>query len=193
MQRPQTPLGFAEHASEPGLDRWVAEVGVTNAPVPRQGVRTALKFFAAQMPTLSTEMALNFLRAMDLSRKVEAVTLRPGEPLIAFRTDAEINASPFRLFYARPGASMFDSGINHAGRRIVRFKARTAAPALETYTTGAIDIWTVRENAQPTTVVPRKNTTGVMAMGGGAQLVVPNAAAVLELSASPSPPGVGRR
>jgi hypothetical protein len=171
-------LSLNDYLSPAGLAKWIQQIGVTDAPVPRQGVRVALEFFARQMPALPPQMALNFLRAMDLSRPVQSIALRIGEPLIAFRVG---NESPFKLFYARPGASPHTSGINPAGRQIVRFKARVGAPALESFTTGAIDVWTIPGDAQPMTVAPRANSTGVMVAGGGSQIIVPRAYTVLEI------------
>jgi hypothetical protein len=156
----------------------VAQIGVTSAPVPRGNIRTALQFFARHMMRLPPDMALNFLRAMDLSRPVRSLTLAPSETVIAFRLG---NESPFKLFYTRPGASKFTSGINPGGRSIVRFQVRAPAPALESYTTGAIDVWTVPAEGQPTTVAPRGNTTGVMALGGAIQLIIPNSPSLLTM------------
>jgi len=173
-------LSFDDRSSDAGADRWIAQIGVTPAPVPRRGVRTALRFFAERMPTLPVEMALNFLRAMDLSLEVRALTLTPGEAVIAFRTDAEIASNPFRLFYARPGASKFELGINDTGRRAVRFHVRAAAPALESHTTGALDVWSIPANGQPLFRSPRANKVGYMASAGGVQLLIPNSASVLE-------------
>jgi hypothetical protein len=172
-------LSLHDHMSDAGLDKWLAQVGVTPAPVPRGNVRTALRFFATHMPTLPPAMALNFLRAMDLSRPVSAPLLPVGERLIAFRTGSE---SPFKLFYTRSGASKYSSGINPAGRSAVHFTVRAPAPALESYTSGVVDVWTVRADDQTLTVAPRANSAGVMVAGGGTQLIVPRAPQVLVVS-----------
>lgn len=182
-----TTLSLHDHLSERGLGKWLAPLGVTPAPMPRTNVRTALAFFARHMPTLPAPLAFEFLRAMDLSRPVRALTLHPPDGLIAFRTGSE---SPFKLFYARRGASQFDSGINPAGRSVVRFRVRAAAPALESYTTGAIDVWTIPAEGDPRTIAPRVNSSGYMAMGGGLQLIVPRAPTVLEVM--PASAGVYR-
>ena len=169
-------LSLHDHMSDAGLDKWLAQVGVTPAPVPRQNVRTALRFFAQHMPTLPPAMAMSFLRAMDLSKPVRVPVLPVGERLIAFRSG---NESPFKLFYTRPGASKYSSGINPAGRSAVHFTVRAPAPALETYTSGVVDVWTVPADGQHTTVAPRANSTGVMVAGGGIQLIIPRAPQVL--------------
>jgi hypothetical protein len=171
-------LGLSDHRTDRGITEWLAQLGVTDAPLPRSGVRTALQFFQLQMPTLPADMALNFLRAMDLSRAVKSVTLSRADTLIAFRVQGE---SPFKLFYTRGGASPYSSGINPANRGVVRFRVKSPCLALESYTSGAIDIWTTPAPGQRLSIAPRANTTGVMAAGGGIQLIVPNAAGVLEV------------
>jgi len=171
-------LSLADHQSEVGVTKWIKEVGVTDAPMPRANIRTALAFFAACMPRLSAQMAANFLRAIDLSRPVSDLTLTPGQRVVAFRVG---NESPFKLFFTRSGASPHSSGINSAGRSMVHFKVRSLARVLESYTTGTIDVWSVPGDHQPLTIAPRANTTGVMVAGGGVQLIIPRAFSVLEM------------
>jgi hypothetical protein len=173
-------LSLQDHRSDAGVAKWVQALGVVNAPTPNRSIRTALAFFSEHMPTLSPDMAANFIRAMDVSRSVSRVTLTPADHVIAFRLG---NESPFKLFYTRAGASPMRSGINAAGRTIVRFRPRVPAPALESFTTGTIDVWTVRADDQPLTVAPRANTAGVMVAGGGVQLIIPRSYAVLEVTA----------
>ena len=173
-------LSLHDHFTDAGIAKWFEALGVVNAPTPRRNIRTALSFFSVHMPSLSTDMAANFLRAIDLSRSVATVTLTPADRVIAFRLG---NESPFKLFYARSGASPHRSGINPAGRSIVRFRPRAAAPALESFTTGVIDVWTIPAENQPLTIAPRANTTGIMALGGGAQLIIPRSWALLEIVA----------
>jgi hypothetical protein len=172
-------LSLRDHQSDAGVGKWIGEVGVTDAPMTRRNIRTALAFFATCMPSLSPQMAANFLRAMDLSRAVSALTLKPGDPLVAFRVG---NESPFKLFFTRSGSSAHSSGLNPVGRSIARFKVRTHARALESYTTGTIDVWTLPGDHQPLTVAPRANTTGVMVAGGGIQLIVPRSFTVLQVA-----------
>lgn len=169
------PLSLNDHLSEVGLDKWIAEIGCTNAPVPRQNIRTTLAFFSREMPRLPIPDALGFLVAMDLSKPVREVMLPVGERLIGFRTGTE---SPFKLFFARRGASVHSSGVNPAGRGPVHFTVRTPVRALESSTTGAKDTWTPPAPGQPATVSPRAKKWfgkefGVMAPGGGGQLIIP--------------------
>ena len=168
-------LSLHDHLSDPGVDKWVAEIGCTSAPMPRQNIRTALAFLAREMPTLPIADAVGFLVAMDLSKRVAEVTLRPGERLIGFRTGTE---SPFKLFFARRGASAHRSGINTAGRGPVHFVVRTPVQALESSTTSAKDTWTRPVPGQLVSPAPRARKWfgqefGVMVAGGGGQLIIP--------------------
>jgi hypothetical protein len=168
-------LSTNDYLSEAGIDKWVAELGCTNAPVPRKNIKTALAFFAREMPLLSVADAVGFLAAMDLSKPVSEILLRPGERLLGFRTGME---SPFKLFFARRGASGHGVGINTAGRGPVHFLVRTAVRALRSFTTGAKDTWTRNTPGQPVSVAPRAKKWfgqefGVMAAGGGEQLIIP--------------------
>ena len=160
-------LSLGDSLSDAGITKWMTALGVTSAPVPRRNVGEAVGFFARQMPHLKPEMALNFLRAMDLSKSVQAIILPPGERLIAFRLATE---SPFKLFFARSGASPFRSGIDPTGRSAIHFVSRAPVPALESFTSGANDTWT--GNGGPA-IAPRAGTYGVLATGGGLQLLIP--------------------
>jgi hypothetical protein len=169
-------LSSSDYRSDVGISKWIAEVGVSDAPIPRKNLRTALAFFSHHMPALGCAMAANFLRAMDLSRPVSDRLLTPADRVIAFRVG---NESPFKLFHTRAGASPYSSGINPAGRSIVRFEVRGTARALESYTSGTLDVWTIPSDDQPLTFSPRANRSGVMVSGGGTQLIIPRSYAVL--------------
>lgn len=168
-------LSLRDHLSNAGIDKWIAELGCTNAPVPRRNMKAALLFFDTEMPTLPIRDAVSFLAAMDLSRPVEPVFLQPNERLIGFRTGTE---SPFKLFFARRGQSAEGLGINAAARGPVHFTVRAAVRALESFTTGTIDTWSPTHAGQTFAVAPRAKKWfgrefGVMAMAGGRQLIVP--------------------
>jgi len=148
-------------------------LSVTDAPQRRAGIKTALRFFQTKMPALPVPMALNFLLAMDLSRTVVDCMLPKQEKVIAFRSRTE---AEFRLFYTRPGASKHASGINPHQRIAVQYTVHNPTAALESYTTGAIDVWSIPANNQKLAIAPRALTYGVMAVGGGIQLIIPDAA-----------------
>jgi hypothetical protein len=160
-------LSLRDFMSDTGVAKWIAALGVTDAPTPRGNIRVALSFFANYMPTLAVETALAFLRAMDLSRTVRLVHITSGERLIAFRRATE---SPFKLFYARSGASVHRSGVDPTDRNVVHFVVRAPFVALESFTTGANDTWS---GTRGTAIAPRVGTYGVLASGGGLQLIVP--------------------
>jgi hypothetical protein len=178
MPSPRT-LSLRDGMSAAGISKWIDALGVSDAPARRAGVTTALGFFASRMPMLPPDMALNFLLAMDLSHPVTTPTLAVGTPVIAFRHRAE---QEFKLFYTRPGASMHASGINPNGRVPVQYRVHAPTRVLESFTTGAIDVWSVRDTGQALSLAVRANTVGVMASGGGIQLIIPDAARTLTLT-----------
>ena len=104
--------------------------------------------------------------------------LPPSESLVGFRRGDE---SPFKLFYARPSASAVKLGIIADGRSIVRFQVRAPAPALKSYASGFIDTWSILADGRNTTVAPRVNSTGMMVLGGGIQLLIPNSPTLLTM------------
>lgn len=174
-------LSLKDHLFDAGIANWIAEIGCTDALIPRRNIKVALEFFDAYMPGLEIRDAVSFLAAMDLSKPVNRVYLAPGERLIGFRVHGE---SPFKLFFARRGSSPHRSGINTAGRGAVHFTVKSTVQALESFTTGAIDIWTPHQPGQSVTVAPRAKKWygkefGVMAMAGGAQLIIPQSSSHL--------------
>jgi hypothetical protein len=169
-------LAIHDFLSDRGLDKWVAELGCTDAPIPRQGIRTSLAFFAREMPRLALRDAVGFLAAMDLSKTVREITLRPGERLLGFRTETE---SPFKLFFARRGASPDRLGINTTGRGPVSFVVRDSVRALESSTAPTKDSWSRAAASQAMGLTPRAQKWfgkefGVMVLGGGQQLIIPD-------------------
>ena len=123
-----------------------------------------LAFFARDMPLLPIADAVAFLAAMDLSKPVRDITLQAGERLLGFRTETE---SPFKLFFARRGASAHASGINTARRGPVHFVVRTPVRALESFTTGTKDTWTATTPGQRVGVAPPRRSGSVRSSGHG--------------------------
>ncbi len=171
-------LSLNDFASEVGIDKWIDAIGITNAPIPRAGVRTALQFFQRRMPRIKLDDALSFCVAMDFSKEVKEVLLQPKERVIAFRLPSE---AEFKLFYTRPGRSKHSSGINPADRRAVHYTVVSPAYALESYTAPASDTWTKRLPGQTAYVNPRSNSIGYLAAGGGLQLLIPDAYRYLQV------------
>jgi hypothetical protein len=179
-------LSIRDHLTPVGIDKWVAELGCTNAPVPRQNIQTALEFFALEMPRVKISDAVGFLAAMDLSKRVSRIVLTPGERVLGFRTPTE---QPFKLFFTRRGASAHASGINVARRGPLHFVVRQNVNALESFTTGAKDTWTQTLPGQPMSIAPRAKKWfgkefGVVAPGGGIQLIIPESYSYLLLEVS---------
>lgn len=128
-------------------------------PLVRERIRTAVRFFGVRMPGLAEEKILGFLKGMDLSCEVRTTDLCPGERLASYR-DWGRPREP--LFYARPGTSAFDLGVNPANRVFSRYVVRRKVDALECRTTGVVDAWTVVH-------------APFVANGGGMQVIVPHA------------------
>ena len=177
-------LSLSDYLDPHRLDDWLAALGIPAAPTRREGVRTALQFFAAQMPTLPAHEALSFLLAMDLSRRVRIVLLAEETKVAAFRLPDE---PLHKLFYSKVGSDKHDLGINPADRQFVRFEVVYTAAALESYTTGAIDTWTRPLPGQKLVVAPRgkPNTKGYLARGGAIQYIIPNASRYLKVLPPP--------
>ncbi len=122
-----------------GLDKWISQLGVTNAPVPRAGVQTALDFFYRHMPELPRRLRLAFLRGMDLSKPVRELTLVSPCTVAAFR---KCNEDPFKLFYTKPGTGIDRAGLNPSDRQFIRYRLVRTATVLESRCSPALDIWT---------------------------------------------------
>jgi hypothetical protein len=172
-------LSLRDWMSDKSVSKWITKLSVTDAPMRRAGVKTALRFFQTRMPTLHPSRALDFLHAMDLSRPVNGITLRKDAKILAFRKPSE---SEFKLFYTRSGASKHTSGINPHGRIAVQYTVHNSTPALESYTTGVIDVWSIPAEIKHLTISIRADNVGVMAAGGGIQLMIPAAARSLTIT-----------
>lgn len=177
-------LSLRDGLSEPGLQRWLTALSIPDAPLRRQGLRTALQYFQMRMPSLPAPDALLLMGAMDLSKPVRALDLKPGDVLIGARTPVE---SPFKLFFTRAGRAMHQSGINTHDRRTVRFEVHTPCTVLESHTTGTLDGWTAASPAQQRYSSPRAQTLGVMVLGGNVQLIVPHSARYLRVTQDNGP------
>lgn len=182
-------LKVAGHLSEQELDAWFAELNASNAPLPRQNVRCALTFLHQHQRT-DVQDAISWINAMDLSKPVRTVHLKPGDKLIAFRTDPH---EPFGEFYTRSGASKYRTGINAQGRSVMHYEVRLLVKALEAHTTGVNDWWTPRGAHQRTSFTPRAlprrdlpEARGVLAAGGDIQLMIFDAARYLRVTNSAS-------
>jgi len=148
-----------------GYERWLRDIGISDAPLTRAGLATALGFFHRQMPGLPRAMQLKFLKAMDLHSRVREVHLAPPDTLVAFR---KCNEDPFKLFYARVGTPMQRLGLNPHAREFRRFRVARPAMALESRCAPALDTWT-------------DDRFYFNANGGGTQLIVPASYGILEL------------
>jgi hypothetical protein len=147
-----------------GYEKWLKDLSVTDAPLVRAGLATALAFFHLRMPELPRTMCMNFLRAMDLHKPVSEVGLAAGDEVAAFRKS---NEDPLKLFYTKPGTSPAQLGVNPNARGFMRFRVRQPTVALQSRSAPALDRWT--------------DASHYLAAGGGLQLVIPNAHATLQV------------
>ncbi len=134
------------------------DLGVAQAPIPREYLATALTFFRVHMPELSRDDCVSYLKGIDLHAParmgVQQVLLQPGMELAKFRW----GSSPNMVFFTKAGSSPYHLGINPAGRHFERYRVVRPAVALRSrcadFATGA---------------------------GGGIQYIVPHAGSVLQL------------
>jgi hypothetical protein len=148
-----------------GYRKWLSELGVSDAPLVRTGLATALTFFHARMPSLSRHLRVAFLKGMDLHRPVLETTLRPPAVVAAFR---KCNEDPFRVFYTRAGTALQALGLNPRDREFRRFRVVSPVLVLESRCAPARDTWT--DAGHP-----------VLASGGGIQYIIPESYRPLEL------------
>jgi hypothetical protein len=141
---------------------WVptlANLGVTDAPMPRERLSTALKFFAERMPSLPAKERFGFLKGIDLHHPVREVVLRPPQLVAAFRLS---NESAFKTFYTKVGHSLHRLGLNPADRGFVRFEVIGSVIALESRCTSMRDYQSA-------------SLRGPMFAGGATQYIIPHA------------------
>jgi hypothetical protein len=148
-----------------GYEKWLAELGVSDAPLTRQGLATALRFFHVHLPSLSREACLAFLTGMDLHKPVREVTLAQPAVVVAFR---RTNENPFRLFYTKAGTSVHVLGVNPASRTFRRFRMTRPVVVLESRCAAARDTWTDADEAY-------------VASGGGIHYIIPESYRALQL------------
>ena len=147
-----------------GYEKWLGRLGVSDAPLTRRGLATALMYFHCYLPSLSRDLQLSFLKGMDLHKTVRVITLDPPTVIAAFR---KLHEYPFRLFYTKAGVSIADLGLNPRGRYFARFRLKSRVNVLESRCASAVDTWT--DASHP-----------YVASGGGIQYVIPESCRCLE-------------
>lgn len=145
------------NTNDDGLTKWLKELNVNDAPVPRLGLHEALTFFHTRMPTLPRKMRLAFLKAMDLGKPVRSIWLHPPTQLAAFR---KCNEDPFKFFYTKVGTGMQYLALNPKSRGFMRYNLRIGVQVLESICISAIDTWTDDRNY-------------FWGRGGGTQYIIP--------------------
>ncbi len=140
------------------VDAILRQLGATAAPTTRAGARTSLEFFRLYMPEMALPKQLSYMKAMDLSKKVEKVDLMRGEKVIAFRH----HTADFGEFHSRVGNDPTRMGIQLAGRQFREFEVVQRVAALSSYASAF------------------KNMA--LGSGGALQLVIPRASMVLRVT-----------
>jgi hypothetical protein len=148
----------------------------------RRRVARALQFFEAnrrQLPDryggkLSDATRDEYLRAIDFSRPIDVVTLRPGTRLISYMNPRH----PFGKFAAQSGVYHDRLGLDPAGRQLVVYVVKKKVRVLRTRTTGIaiptakarLEAWKTSRAGNPGALPPAL----LQAEGGGGQYVIPD-------------------
>jgi hypothetical protein len=176
-------------ASYAEVEYFRRKLGVTDAPTPREGIATTLKFFEEQTRTgklkpMEEKDLLNYGKAMDFSAPVESISLKPGKILSAYRDPK----SPFGFFYTEPGTYLDRLGIDYVTeRRLIKELPKPTIP---------VDRGFFRYRVKAEVEVLKSRSSGVRAYdtdrpvpGGGTQYFIPKAWEVLEVIQAP-PEGI---
>lgn len=139
-------------------DDVLTKLGKTPAPVPREGVRTAVQFFRRYMPHMDATQQQSYMKAMDLSKPVEIIDLLKGEQVAAFR----YQASDFGEFHIRVGSNPSQLGILLGGRQFRRYEVIQRVAVLSSHTSAFMHM--------------------ARGSGGALQLIIPNAVGVLRVT-----------
>jgi hypothetical protein len=134
-----------DYLSDAGVSKWIEEIGGTNAPILRSNITTALRFFDSEMPQLSSSRNRVAVQTFLRAPRTISAQLR--------NQYCDARAGAFRGPLARGRAR-----IIHHHRRHRYLDATATGPAID------------RQSACQEVV---GKEFGVMAMAGGAQLIVP--------------------
>lgn len=166
------------------VEEWLYKAGFRQmAPTPRNGAAKALELFHEKRSFMKESDALKWLKAMDLSKKVESVTFTAGREIVGYMEVkptvlARIKAHPEKTaeilrslqdgdviigrFFTKGGTGMDRLGIADQNRIFCRFQVQGSVSAVESATSATADTWTVRG---------WKQYVG----GGGTQYILPDA------------------
>ena len=112
------------------VEYWRQKIGVTDAPIPRKGIATAIKFFEENRQRLRSEdrteiQQIEFMKGMDFSDRVSETfgtpdALKPGDKLLAYRKynlDHPLSDNPadFGYFYTKLGTGLNKLGVASEG------------------------------------------------------------------------------
>ncbi len=154
---------------------WRKKLGVTDAPIPRQGIARTLEFFEKQKEqirarngnkALDENTQTSFMKAMDFSKEVRVESLKAGDEVVAFHDPAYGES---KYFFTKSGSSMDRLGIAESttalgpSRVFHRYRVTSPVDVLRSYCSGVKD-----------------HNTGALASGGAVQYFFANPAGILQ-------------
>lgn len=172
LKESKTGRALAPYAE---VQYWRRKIGVTDAPIPRQGIANTLEFFEEQKAQirarnrnepLSEDLQTSYMKAMDFSKEVRVEPLKAGDEVVAFHDPA---FGESKHFFTKSGSSMDRLGIAEStsasgpGRVFDRYRLTKNVEVLRSYCSGVKD-----------------HNTGALASGGAVQYFFANPAGILE-------------
>jgi hypothetical protein len=163
------------------VEFWRNKLGVTDAPVPRRGIATTIRFFEDQLhrgklDPMDEAKLESYWKAMDFSKEVTSQTLNPGKELVGYRDPQ----SPFGFYYTEPGTYLDRVGIDYVTKESLPKDVQGPAQL--------VDREFIRYRVKQPVEVLKSTASGVRAWdtqravpGGGTQYFIPKAWEVLEV------------
>lgn len=141
----------------------LAALGVSDAPLTRQGVKTAIDFFDSRMGHLRPDRRMSYMKGIDFHKPVNLAHFHTGALVCAFRRpQASSSLQMNECFFTKTGTSPLLLGINPSGRVFSRYEFVRSTLTLESRCAEVRDWWT-------------DPSQKFFASGGGLQYIVPNA------------------
>lgn len=138
---------------------WLARIGKPKAPpLVERRLGQTLRFFRERFPGKNAQQIEGYVKAIDLSREVQLVTLEAGTKVIAYGDPSRLG-----MFYTKVGTGMQRLAIEPGSRQFMQFTLKNRLTVLESRAAGAADTWTTPGS---------KSLVG----GGGTQYIIPDAA-----------------
>ena len=158
------------------IQYWRNKLGVTDAPVPRSGIETTIKFFEEQIEKGRLDKAAfadetklkSYWSAQDFSKEVKPVSLAKGKELIGYRDPK----SQFGYYYTEVGTYIDTAGIDTVTgektpvpREFVRYRVKADSVEALKSTCSGVKAWDTKNPAS----------------GGATQYFIPKSWEMLEV------------